>query len=357
MAGCERKDNNQPPAELLKTWKLVGFVDVKADTIKAAEPQEDSCYILTFKVDGTLDGRTSTNQVLGTYTINVQNNEFKITQFGGTKISEFYDGQRYVDAVLGVKSYSLSNNELRLYYDDWCLLFKAYNPMGYDKINITPFVEDNYYGDALQLYMYEIDKESTNPNRSNVNINSQRVTEILKLIQAVYNLTSAEQDTVFNIFNIHGYYCYGLNSIYLRVNTDLPEIQNLAQSIIPTGEAALDGLLSTYAFDSVKLSYSYPQFPWLTLYTKRQYNMIPIVEYFDNLPSITAAEFNKGCIGDGNTIKLKQNALSATLTFSIGWGDCPAGCTLHHYWEFEIRNGAAYFVSSYGSNASGYGNY
>lgn len=78
--------------------------------------------------------------------------------------------------------------------------------------------------------------------------------------------------------------------------------------------------------------------------------MIPVEKDFNNLPSILIAEFNKGCIGDGNNITLeRKDDDSAIITFSIGSGDCPAGCIYHKYWEFEVVNGIAKFIKPYGN--------
>ena len=75
--------------------------------------------------------------------------------------------------------------------------------------------------------------------------------------------------------------------------------------------------------------------------------MIPVENEFADVESIVVAEFNKGCIGDGNTITLTRNEDSAIITFSIGSGDCPAGCIYHKYWEFKVSNGVATFVRTY----------
>ena len=217
----------------------------------------------------------------------------------------------------------------------------------YDKIELEAFIIENYSYDAKQLYFHELFQDSTHVNYENPIIDNNEVNKILKIIQAVYNTDSPERDTVFDIYQIHGYYCYSFNSICLRVNTELTEIQNLADNVIPTGETSLDNILNTYNFDSVKTSYSYPNFPWLTIYTSDEYNMIPIEKEFANIESVLIAEFNRGCGGDGNTITLTRDDNSAIITFSIGRGDCPAGCIYHKYWEFKVSNGIAKFTRTY----------
>lgn len=219
--------------------------------------------------------------------------------------------------------------------------------IGYDEIDLKPFIIDNYTRDAKQLYMNEIFNNNNHINFEDPIIDTKEVNKILKLIQAVYDSNSPQRDTIFNLYEIHGYYCYSFNSLGLKVKTELPEIKNLSDGIIPTGNDNLDIILSKYNFESVKTSYSYPGFPWLTIYTTNEYNMIPLEKEFSELSSILLAEFNKGCIGDGNNISLIRSPSSATITFSIGSGDCPSGCIYHKYWEFNVQNGKAEFKKSY----------
>ncbi len=216
-----------------------------------------------------------------------------------------------------------------------------------DNIVLTPFVLDNYYHDAKQLYFDEIFKDSTHQNYMNTTIDENEVDKILKIIQAVYDSDYPERDTIFDIYQIHGYYCYSFSSVDLKVDTSQSEIKNLANSVFPTGEPNLDNLLTTYHFDSVSTRYGYPEFSWLTIYTDDEYNLIPLERDFSELSSVEIAEFNKGCIGDGNTITLSRNNYSSIITFSIGAGDCPSGCIYHRYWEFEVANGIAKFKRVY----------
>lgn len=224
---------------------------------------------------------------------------------------------------------------------------KEEKPIDYKQIELTPYIIENYTNDAKQLYMHEIINDSLHVNYYNPILDTNEIDKILKIIQAVYDSDSPERDTVFNVFQIHGYYCYSFNAISLQVQTDDPGIINLSQDSIPTGDLDLDALLATYHFDSVKTFYSYPNFPWLTIFTKDEYNLTPLEDEFEEIESVFIAEFGKGCVGDGNTITLIRNNSSATITFSIGSGDCPAGCIYHKYWEFEVTNGVATFVQSY----------
>jgi hypothetical protein len=104
----------------------------------------------------------------------------------------------------------------------------------------------------------------------------------------------------------------------------------------------------TYQFDSVQTFVSYPSFNWLTIYSKNEYNLIPIVNKFSLISSIIDKDWEKGyCVGDGNTITMTRSKNSAQVIFSIGDGDCPSGCMYHKYWEFQVSNNKAKFIKSY----------
>lgn len=219
--------------------------------------------------------------------------------------------------------------------------------VGYQKIDLDPYIIESYLHDAKQLYMDEIYHNENHFNYGDPSLDNEEIDKILKIIQAVYDSRSPQRDTVFDVYQIHGYYCYSFSSVGLMVETERPEIQSLSENVFPTGKQELDNLLTTYGFDSVRTAYSYPNFPWLTVYTQQEFNMLPVEKEFMEIESVVLAEFNKGCIGDGNNITLKRDSDSAVVTFSIGMGDCPAGCIYHKYWEFKVTNGKARFIKTY----------
>jgi len=113
------------------SWKLVGFVDIESNTIKIAEPIDERCYLLTFNEDNTFSGTSSTNEIYGQYEIdNVSCNIF-ITNIGGTKLNEFYDGKLYLQSLKEIQLFSLQDNELKLYYNNKqnFLFFKLQKPL------------------------------------------------------------------------------------------------------------------------------------------------------------------------------------------------------------------------------------
>ena len=121
LGGCEKKNENNNENEkenknpLKNTeWKLINFVDVTNNTKKTPEPDSEKCYILKFLEKGdSLTAVSSTNNFIGTYTIDTQTHYILITNFCGTKIKELYDGILYVKSLITVNKYDIARRSSR----------------------------------------------------------------------------------------------------------------------------------------------------------------------------------------------------------------------------------------------------
>ena len=107
LGGCVKKENKNP---LVNTeWKLINFVDVANNTKKTPEPDSEKCYILKFFEKGdSLTAVSSTNNFIGTYTIDIKTSSISITSLGGTKINEIYDGILDVESLIKVNNIQLT---------------------------------------------------------------------------------------------------------------------------------------------------------------------------------------------------------------------------------------------------------
>ena len=106
---------------------MVNFVDVANNTNKIPEPNSEMCYILKFlETADSLTAVSSTNNFIGTYTIDIKTSSISIASLRGTEINEIGDGVSFVKSLNTVDKYMIDNNILKLYYDDNknCLEFK-----------------------------------------------------------------------------------------------------------------------------------------------------------------------------------------------------------------------------------------
>lgn len=224
---------------------------------------------------------------------------------------------------------------------------KTDDPNQQQSLVISQYIQNNYLHDARQIYMDKIAYNNSHPNHNDPILDTNAIHQNLAIIQAVYNLNIPEHDTVFDMYNIHGFYCYYFKKIHLKVDTSYAHIQNLAAGKTNTGHQVLDNILTTCHFDSVKTTHAYPHYPAMTIYSDKLYNMLPITESLSQIPGITWAYCGGACGGDGNTITIDKQNNKAFITFSIGRGDCMSGCIYHRYWQFVVENNIAKFVKSW----------
>lgn len=208
-------------------------------------------------------------------------------------------------------------------------------------------IEKSYLEDARQLLFREIYRDSSaHPDFTNPRFDPAKLDEILNAIQAVYDLRVPQRDSVFLKHKIHTFPRLGLQSISIKVDTSSIEVQKLVNKQ-PTGNALLDSIVTAFKFNEVQTSYSYPDFNWLTIISDEQLNLFPIIKELRTLPFFHIVEFGGGAVGDGNDITMERSQGVIKLDFSIGWGDCPAGCIYRKHWVFEVdKNCNASFIKS-----------
>lgn len=126
--GCE-KENNNNVKDLFGTWKCIGFGDSETNEITEIEPQDwEKSYTITFNVDGTLTGQTSTNEASGKFKTDMDSKKVVIEFSALTEINELFDGTKFIEAINHVHSYNLTRqDDLQLFYvgENKYLLFKS----------------------------------------------------------------------------------------------------------------------------------------------------------------------------------------------------------------------------------------
>ena len=108
-------------------WKLIGFVDAVADTMKIAEPESENCYLISFNKNKKILGFGGCNTLIGKYDIDYNTNTINIYDIGGTLIyCPTYDEELYIESLNKVAFFSIQEEELRLFYNNRhnYLLFK-----------------------------------------------------------------------------------------------------------------------------------------------------------------------------------------------------------------------------------------
>jgi len=203
-----------------------------------------------------------------------------------------------------------------------------------DACPIDTMVNDQYMNDAKEMLYQNILKGVKVQDSDQPVFNQTEVNRVLSAIQSVYAMHTPRTDSIFNTDKIHAHKIYLLNSVIIKVDVNSPEIKNLVSGK-PTGNADFDALLAKYHFT---YDGRYPpdaNLPFMGLYSDTWYNMKGMVPLFLKYPFIQGAQAN-GTVGDGNNITYRTSRTSRILDFSIGFGDCPAGCGGRITWEFSV---------------------
>lgn len=105
-------------------WKLLGFANLKYNTVRLAKPLVKGIYVFTFEEDGLISGYTSSNKAGGSFIL-THARSMSILFGLETFVNEARDGLRYIEAMNKVSSYRISPKGLSLYYGkDTYLLFQ-----------------------------------------------------------------------------------------------------------------------------------------------------------------------------------------------------------------------------------------
>lgn len=200
----------------------------------------------------------------------------------------------------------------------------------------SDFIKANYFEDAKILYNREIASNPNHPNYNTPEFDKRGINKMLGIIQEVYNLTTPERNLVFEQHKVHAFPNHSFKSVIIQAKQGAPEIENLRKGIIPTGNTGLDEVVIKYGFNDVTVLSTNSSSHTIILKSSQEYNLLPIIKKLNGIASITHAEVD-GLIGGGNNIEISQGDNDTlTIEFSIGWGDCTAGCINRKSWKFEV---------------------
>ncbi|HEY8781268.1 MAG TPA: hypothetical protein VIM16_06620 [Mucilaginibacter sp.] len=212
-----------------------------------------------------------------------------------------------------------------------------------DGCPVDSSISTNYLNDAKEIVYSRILSGDHVSDSNQPIFNQQELDRVLSAIQSVYALHSAQTDSIFNIYQIHAFRRYLLNSVILQVDINAPEIKNLTKGN-PSGNVLFDDFLAKYGFSYNTAFPPGATLPFINFTTNTWYNLQAILPVFKSFPFILGAQAD-GSAGDGNNITYRLNGNQRIIDFSFGYGDCPAGCIGRSTWEFNVdENCRASFV-------------
>ncbi|MGD2067600.1 MAG: hypothetical protein PVI57_02870 [Gemmatimonadota bacterium] len=207
-------------------------------------------------------------------------------------------------------------------------------------------LSEAYRIDAARLAVRNVRSRSASPLPP-VEVQPAIANAFHDALLAVRALDHPARDSVTELYEIHTFPEPPLREVIvgLRPGSRLASAWEAGRT--RTGEPAADALIDRYGLTLVTYrSYTHSP-PWAVLRAAQELDAGALALRFRAVPGVEYAEAN-GVAGDGNDIRSRNEDGALVLDFSVGFGDCPAGCIGRHTWSFRVRNGVAEFLGSSG---------
>jgi hypothetical protein len=113
-------------------------------------------------------------------------------------------------------------------------------------------------------------------------------------------------------------------------------VQRLARRELPTGEPTVDSLLARYSLTVGSVYTLTTGNVLVTLGSSEPLNIKALAPLFAGITGVRFSEPN-GSVGDGNEIGGSIRESRVLLDYSVGYGDCPAGCIGRRFYHFAVH--------------------
>ncbi len=174
------------------------------------------------------------------------------------------------------------------------------------------------------------------------------------LYAALIHIYQEEQlaawDSVVNMYNIHTFANPELNTLLMSLDSTKQWTQRWWLGDTQTGNDTIDYLMSTYEMELYRHDINPPGLPDVVmLHSPQPLNLSGLAYWFALVDGVIWAEPNAWA-GDGPEIIAQAGTDHWLLTYSLGWGDCPAGCIDRHFWLFKVSTiGEVTYLGSSGT--------
>lgn len=153
-------------------------------------------------------------------------------------------------------------------------------------------------------------------------------------LAAVFNAQNMpERDSVIDMYCIHqNVKNYIVQELIIIKDTSYDWSWEWVDEHMVSGLPIVDSILINYNFN---LSHVFPSSEMVTFTTDQDINIRPLCEIMGMVDGIKYAVPNLTW-GDGNEFRYRASGTDRFLYFDKAWGDCMAGCYMHHIWQFKI---------------------
>ncbi len=217
-----------------------------------------------------------------------------------------------------------------------------------DDSSVPESLRKAYFEDAARLALRKVN-EAGGATREQVELPADLVQTLYSVLIHLYNAIGlAARDSVVAIYNIHTFPSPETHFLIVAVDSTAQWAAAWRQGNRLTGNVQIDLLMEEF---NLELD-GYCSTPWFPqsarLRSSKPLNIAALAKRFTGIAGIRWAEPD-GVMGDGPDIRAQSKTTYWQLEYSIGWGDCPAGCIARHFWAFDVYyNGRVQYVGSWG---------
>lgn len=198
--------------------------------------------------------------------------------------------------------------------------------------HIPDAVKQQYREDAAQLALRVLLQEPSAASEE-IELPPELVQEFYDLLIQVYLAKDLpERDTVINTYNIYTFRSYSTREVIVEIDPTKAWTQAWQRGERMTGNAEIDALIEGY---NLELENYLSGLKIAVLQADRPLNTPALARVLSRIEGIeTAAASSLG--GDGSDIYAERKDGYWQLDYSVGKGDCPAGCTQRTAWRFHV---------------------
>jgi hypothetical protein len=203
-----------------------------------------------------------------------------------------------------------------------------------------------YGADALHLTVRELQKGRA-PAEQAIEIPPGLLSELFRALAAVYDAAGMPaRDSVIELYQVHAH--PEPQELLVAVDSTTPWVRAWSRGERLTGNAAVDALLEEYGL-ALERYYPWHHSHTALLATTRPLNVVALATRFAGIDGIAHATPNRR-MGDGDDITAERSGGGWRLEYSVGWGDCIAGCIHRRMWSFFVAaDGAVTYLGVRGS--------
>jgi len=162
-------------------------------------------------------------------------------------------------------------------------------------------IEELYQNDVPWLNVSVVNGQFL-PEADDAILSTSISDSIFQALAAVYNVTNLpERDSVIDVFEIHTFPFYTLNSVIIGANNDVAWMQDLIAGNLNTSSPALNETLANYGMTIVG-SNEFSETSFVHLNTDDDYNIPAVLLELLDVPDMLYADPNH-YIGDGDNIQ------------------------------------------------------